>query len=344
MVPITSVTPAAPAGVARDARRPLVSVVLPVFNEAETLLPLLHRLDQVARSLASRYAFEFVLVDDGSSDRTIEAAEQLAAMDDRIRLVALRRNYGQTAALQVGFEHVGGDIVISMDADLQHFPEDIPSFLDKIEEGYDVVCGWRADRREGVARRWPSAAANWLVRRVTGLTVHDVGTTFRAYQGDIVRQLRLLGEHHRFIPVLAKNLGATITEVQIKNIERPVGTSNYGLSRTLNVLLDIAFLVFYVKYLDRPIRVFGRLALGCIAAAALILAVLGFYTLVYHVPVVRERSGWFLLALVLLVSGVQFLLFGLVSEVVVRMYFYPGQAKPYLVRKTSSSVSSGARG
>ena len=325
------------------AGRTLVSVVLPVFNEAATLPQLLQRLDQVARSLATRYAFEFVLVDDGSTDRTIEAAEQLAAMDDRVRIVALRRNYGQTAALQVGFDHAEGDIVISMDADLQHFPEDIPPFLDKIDEGYDVVCGWRADRQEGVVRRWPSSAANWIVRRLTGLTVHDVGTTFRAYQGDIVRQLRLLGEHHRFIPVLAKNLGAKITEVQIKNVERPVGASNYGLSRTLNVLLDIAFLVFYVKYLDRPIRVFGRLALACIGLAAIILGVLAFYTLVYHVPVVRERSGWFLLVLVLLVSGVQFLLFGLVSEVVVRMYFYPGQAKPYLVRKISSSVSAGAR-
>ncbi len=247
------------------------------------------------------------------------------------------------AALQVGFEHAVGDVVISMDADLQHFPEDIPVFLERIEDGYDVVCGWRSDRREGVARRWPSSAANWLVRKLTGLTVHDVGTTFRAYQGDLVRQLRLLGEHHRFIPVLAKNLGARITEVEIQNIERPVGTSNYGLSRTLNVLLDIAFLVFYVKYLDRPIRVFGRLALVCIALAGVILAVLGFLTIAYHVPAVRERSGWFLLALVLLVSGVQFLLFGLVSEVVVRMYFYPGQAKPYLVRKVSSSVSTGAR-
>ena len=327
------------------ARRPLVSVVLPMFNEAATLPQLLQRLDQVASSLSSRYAFEFVLVDDGSSDRTIEAAERLSAIDDRVRLVALRRNYGQTAALQVGFEHAAGDIVISMDADLQHFPEDIPSFLDKIEDGYDVVCGWRADRQEGVVRRWPSAAANWLVRRVTGLRVHDVGTTFRAYQGDLVRQLRLLGEHHRFIPVLAKNLGARITEVQIKNIERPVGASNYGLSRTLNVLLDIAFLVFYVKYLDRPIRVFGRMALACIGLAGVILGALAFLRIVYDVPVVRERSGWFLIALVLLVSGVQFFLFGLVSEVVVRMYFYPGQAKPYLVRSASKSgVSAGARG
>lgn len=319
-------------------RRQLVTIVLPVYNEAATLPQLMERLEQVALTMSGRYTFEFVLVDDGSTDGTIETAEHLAAVDGRVKVVALRRNYGQTAALQVGFDHAQGDIVMSMDADLQHFPEDIPAFLDRIEEGYDVVCGWRSDRREGVARRWPSRAANWLVRKLTGLTVHDVGTTFRAYQGDIVRQLHLLGEHHRFIPVLAKNLGAKITEVEIKNIERPVGTSNYGLSRTLNVLLDIAFLVFYVKYLDRPIRVFGRLALLCIVAAGVILGVLGFLTIAYHVPAVRERSGWFLLALVLLVSGVQFLLFGLVSEVVVRMYFYPGQAKPYLVRSRSSGV------
>ena len=322
--------------------RQLVTVVLPVYNEAATLPQLMQRLDQVARSLSGRYAFEFILVDDGSRDRTIEAAEEFAAVDERVKVVALRRNYGQTAALQVGFDHAEGDVVISMDADLQHFPEDIPAFLEKIEQGYDVVCGWRSDRREGVVRRWPSKAANWLVRTLTGVTVHDVGTTFRAYQGDIVRQLRLLGEHHRFIPVLAKNLGATITEVEIRNIERPSGTSNYGLSRTLNVLLDIAFLVFYTKYLDRPIRVFGRLALACIGAAGVILAALGYLTIAYHVPVVRERSGWFLLALVLLISGVQFLLFGLVSEVVVRMYFYPGQAKPYLVRKVSNRVTTGA--
>ena len=322
-------------------KRQLVSIVLPVYNEAATLPQLMQRLEQVTRTLSGRYEFEFVFVDDGSRDRTIEAAEQFAAVDDRVKVVALRRNYGQTAALQVGFDHAGGDIVMSMDADLQHFPEDIPAFLDRIEEGYDVVCGWRSDRREGVARRWPSKAANWLVRKLTGLTVHDVGTTFRAYQGDIVRQLRLLGEHHRFIPVLASNLGAKISEVEIKNIERPVGTSNYGLSRTLNVVLDIAFLVFYVKYLDRPIRVFGRLALACMAVAGVILGVLAVLMVVYHVPVVRERGGWFILALVLLVSGVQFLLFGLVSEVVVRMYFYPGQAKPYLVRSISrSGVSS----
>lgn len=328
----------APAGDVRGVTapaRPLVSVVLPVFNEASTLPELIRRLGEVARTLESRYVFEFVFVDDGSTDGTVEAAGRLAALDSRIALVSLRRNYGQTAALQVGFEHARGAIIISMDADLQHFPEDIPQFLAKIEDGYDVVCGWRADRQEGPARRWPSAAANWLLRRLTGLTIHDIGTTFRAYRSDVVHQLRLLGEHHRFIPVLATNVGAKLAEVQIQNIGRPVGASHYGLSRTFNVVLDILFLVFYVKYLDRPIRVFGRLALAAITVAVVITAVLGYISLAYGVPVVRERSGWFLLALVLYVSGVQFLLFGLVSEVIVRLYFYPGQAKPYLVRKIS---------
>src|SRR5689334_24461312 len=177
----------------------LVSVVLPVYNEADTLVELLHRLRAVASSLAGRYDFEFILVDDGSRDRTVSVGEQLAASDPRISVVTMRRNYGQTAALQTGFEQTRGDVVISMDADLQHFPEDIPLFLAKIDEGYDVVCGWRADRQEGVRRRWPSAAANRLVRMLTGTTIHDVGTTFRAYRGDFVRQLQLLGEHHRFI-------------------------------------------------------------------------------------------------------------------------------------------------
>jgi glycosyltransferase involved in cell wall biosynthesis len=321
-----------------DGRRRLVSVVLPLYNEATTLPELLRRLGVVADGLSRDYTFEFLCVDDGSTDDTRQVAERLCASDERITLVALRRNYGQTAALQAGFDEARGDMILSMDADLQHFPEDIPLFLHKLDEGYDVVCGWRADRREGVIRRWPSAAANWLIRKLTGMAIHDIGTTFRVYHGDFARQLQLLGEHHRFIPVLAGHLGARLAEVPIRNIERPAGTSNYGLSRTFNVLLDIAFLVFYTKYLDRPIRVFGRLALASLGAAGLILAVLAAISVLYGVPVVRERSGWFMLSLVLGVSGIQFLLFGLISEVIVRMYYYPGQAKSYLVRRASSRI------
>lgn len=339
MEPVTSTVD--DGGSASSAAATLVSVVLPVFNESSTVEELAGRLRAVAAGL-SRYDFEFVLVDDGSTDQTAAACTQLAAADPRVVVVSLARNYGQTAALQVGFEHCHGDIVISMDADLQHFPEDIPRFLDKIAEGYDVVCGWRADRQESADRRLPSAAANWIIRRLTGLTIHDVGTTFRAYRGDLVRQLRLLGEHHRFIPVLARSLGARLTEITIKNVRRPVGTSNYGLSRTLNVILDVAFVVFYVRYLDRPIRVFGRLALVSLAAALAISVVLAFIAISSGVPVVRERSGWFLLALVLYLSGLQFLTFGLISELLVRLYFYPGGAKPYLVRQVLGARASAA--
>jgi glycosyltransferase involved in cell wall biosynthesis len=324
--------------VSEPSPRRLVSIVVPLYNEARTLPELVERLGAVERTLSARYTFEILFVDDGSSDGTLAAAEAIAAQTPGITVVALRRNYGQTAALQVGFEHANGSIVISMDGDLQHFPEDIPSLIARIDDGFDVVCGWRFDRQEGPIRRWPSAVANWLIRSLTGLTIHDVGTTFRAYRGDVVRQLRLLGEHHRFIPVIAAAHGARLTEVKIKNIERPSGASNYGLSRTFNVMLDILFVVFYVRYLDRPMRVFGRLALAVLAAATAITIGLGFLALVYDVPVVRERSGWFMLALLLYVAGVQFLLFGLMSEVVIRLYFYPGQAKPYLVRRVTGGA------
>jgi glycosyltransferase involved in cell wall biosynthesis len=314
-----------------SARR-LVSVVVPVYNEAAVLPELLERLQRVADQLSSRFDFEFVFVDDGSSDESPKVATRLAADEPRLVVAVLRRNYGQTAALQAGFGYASGAIVVSMDADLQHFPEEIPQFLDKIDEGFDVVCGWRHDRQEGIGRRWPSAAANWLLRAVTGVRVHDIGTTFRAYTADVVHELRLLGENHRFVPVFARTVGARLTEVKIQNIPRSKGASNYGLSRTFNVLLDIFFLAFYVHYLDRPIRLFGRIAVATFAAASVITVVLAEQYLVEGVAVVRERSGWFTLALVLYVSAVQFLLFGVLSELLVRMYFYPGRPQPYAVR------------
>jgi glycosyltransferase involved in cell wall biosynthesis len=321
----------------------LVSVVVPLYNETETLAELMRRLQAVCATLELRYRFEFVFVDDGSRDTTVEEVEAHAATDTRVRVVVLRRNYGQTAALQVGFEHARGEIVVSMDGDLQHFPEDIPALLARIDEGYDVVCGWRANRKEGIVRRWPSRVANWTIRRLTRIAIHDVGTTFRAYRADVVRELRMLGENHRFIPVIAASLGARITEIPIQNIVRPSGTSNYGLSRTFNVLLDIGFFVFYVRYLDRPMRLFGRAAFALFAAATLISLMLAYLYFADGVPVVREHSGWFILALILYIGGLQFLLFGLLSEVLARQYFYPAQTKPYLVRRVVGEPDGGER-
>jgi len=320
----------------------LISIVVPLYNETATLAELVRRLTAVTSTLEPANRFEFIFVDDGSRDNTVEAVAAYARQDARIRIVELRRNYGQTAALQVGFEHVRGDVVISLDGDLQHFPEDIPALLAKLDEGFDVVCGWRADRKEGIIRRWPSRVANWAIRGLTRMSIHDIGTTFRAYRADVVSGMHMLGENHRFIPVIAAYLGARIAEVPIQNIVRPSGTSNYGLSRTFNVLLDIVFFSFYVRYLDRPMRLFGRAAFALIGIATLIALALAYVFMTSGTPVVREHSGWFILALVLYVGALQFLLFGLLSEVLARQYFYPAQARPYLVRRVIGGDPGGA--
>ena len=311
---------------------PLVSIVLPVFNEQHVVPELLARLDAVTVGLASQYRFEFVFVDDGSTDGTVGALESRQGGDGRLRVVRLRRNYGQTAALQAGFDSAAGDIVISMDADLQHFPEDIPQFLAKLQEGYDVVCGWRRERQEGIRRRWPSKAANWILRKVTRLSIHDIGTTFRAYRADLLRDFRLLGENHRFVPVFARQAGARIAEIEIKNVARTVGESHYGLGRTFDVMLDIIFLVFYVRYLDRPIRFFGKIGFLILFAAGLITLGLAVAYFVYGIPVVRDHTGWFILALVLYLGGLQSIFVGVLAELLVRMYFEPNRRAPYYVR------------
>lgn len=312
---------------------PLVSVVAPFFNERESLPELLTRWASAVAPLEDRYDFEFVLVDDGSKDGSLSVAKGLAAREARLRIVELRRNYGQTAALQAALDAAEGDIIISMDADLQHFPEDIPRFLAEIEAGSDVVCGWRHQRQEGIVRRWPSSVANYLIRRIARVAVHDVGTTFRAYRREIVQDVRLLGEHHRFVPVLAQLVGARLTELPIQNVERPHGQSNYGIGRTLNVFIDLAFLFFFTRYLDRPLRIFGRIALG---AGALGLAIAGWLVIVFLTtgrPVVRDHSGWFILSSFLMLTAVQVLLAGILAELLARVYFAQSGRSSYQVRR-----------
>lgn len=323
---------------ARVAITPLVSVVAPVFNERASIDEFVRRLVAATRGL-SRYDWEFVLVDDGSRDGSVAAAKALLSVEPRLRVIELRRNFGQTAALQAGLAAARGSIVISMDADLQHFPEDIPQFLAGIEAGHDLVCGWRHARREGVLRRWPSRIANMLIRRATGVEIHDFGTTFRAYRADLVRHLQLLGEQHRFVPALAFQVGARITEVKIQNIERPHGTSNYGLGRTLNVFLDILFVYFSLKYFTRPLKAFGKIALLLFLAGTAIAGSLTTYSWITGLSTVRERGGWFLLSAVMILAALQILLTGLVAEILVRIY-YRGSHTDYVVRHEWTSGSS----
>jgi glycosyltransferase involved in cell wall biosynthesis len=320
-----------------DSHRPLISIVAPVFNEAATLAEFVRRLVAVCSGIQSRYRVEIVLVDDGSKDDSLAVAKRLIETEPRLRVIELRRNFGQTAALQAGLSCARGDFIISLDSDLQHFPEDIPKFLELAEQGYDLVCGWRKDRRENALRRWPSRAANALIRRVIGVDLHDFGTTFRLYRADLISHITLIGEEHRLVPALAHLVGARIAEVPIQNIERPVGVSNYGIGRTFGVALDILFLYFSRFYMARPLRVFGKVSALLFAAGAAIGAVLLTINVLTGEPTTRTRSGWFLLSAILGLSSLQVLLTGIVAEVLARLFYRTGSAESFVIRREWSA-------
>jgi len=312
--------------------RPLISVVAPVYNEGATLREFVTRLIEVSKRLDDQYDFEFILVDDGSSDDSLQVARSLLESEQRLRVVELRRNFGQTAALQAGLHAAVGEAVISMDSDLQHFPEDIPAFLTLLAEGYDLVCGWRFDRQEGIIRRWPSHVANQLIRRVAGIRVHDFGTTFRAYRSDLLQHIDLLGEQHRFVPALAALVGAKIAEVKIRNIERPAGKSNYGLGRTFSVALDIMLLYFFRFYFTKPLKVFGQLGAILIAVGVIIASTLLSYSWITGLSTIRAHGGWFLLSALLILIGMQTLLTGVLAEILIRVYYRTSGNRGYFVR------------
>src|SRR5437764_8453240 len=235
---------------------PKYSIVIPLHNEQENVTDLYDRLKAVME--ANGESFELVLVDDGSSDESFSLLRQIAGVDSRITVVRLRRNFGQTSALAAGFDNARGEYIIAMDGDLQHDPADIPMFLEKISEGYDIVSGWRKVRIDNLwLRRIPSRCANWLMAKLSGVDIHDFGTTFKAYRRDILEQVPLYGELHRFIPALASWHGASICELPIKNVNRERGASHYGLGRTFRVFFDLLTIRFLLKYLSRTLHFFG---------------------------------------------------------------------------------------
>lgn len=313
------------------SKRNLVSIIAPVYNEEAVIEEFVRRVVAAITPLESNYAFEIILVDDGSKDQTLHKMKQMAAHEKRLQVIQLRRNYGQTAALQAGLDGAHGKIAITLDADLQHFPEEIPAFLDKLEQGYDVVCGWRHQRAEGIIRRWPSRVANHLIHLISGVNIHDFGTTFRAYRAEFVKELRLLGESHRYLPVLIANMGGKVTEIPIQNIERPAGESNYGLGRTFGVMLDLILLQFLTHYLDRPLRVFGKVAASGFIVGASIILMLVIYAWISGVHAVQERLGWFLVAVFSIISSVQILLTGILAEILVRVFYAQGDRRVYNV-------------
>lgn len=308
-----------------------VSIIIPVYNEAESL-PLLHQSIRKAMEGISR-DWEVVYVDDGSADSSYPLLAELAESDpDHIRVVVLRRNFGQTAAIAAGIDHAHGEILVLMDADMQNDPADIPMMLEKLDQGYDVVSGWRVKRHDVfLTRRLPSQLANGLISRVTGVRLHDYGCTLKAYRREVITGFRLYGEMHRFIPAFAGWVGAKIVEVPVRHHPRRYGKTKYGLERTIKVILDLLTVKFLSSYANKPIYLFGGTG-GVLFLASLI-------TLIYIVV----RKLWFAESLVrspllqmstmLFILGFQSILLGLIAELLVRTY-HESQAKPtYTVRK-----------
>jgi glycosyltransferase involved in cell wall biosynthesis len=314
------------------------SIVVPLHNERENVTDLYARLKSVME--ASGESFEMVLVDDGSIDGTFALLREIAAVDSRVTVVKLRRNFGQTAGLAAGFDHARGEYIIAMDGDLQHDPADIPLFLEKIAEGYDIVSGWRKNRVDNFwLRRIPSRCANWLMAKLSGVEIHDFGTTFKAYRREILGQVPLYGELHRFIPALASWYGASIIEVPIKNINRERGASHYGISRTFRVFFDLITIRFLLKYLSRPLHFFGTLGMCSILAGCSISGWLILQKLLHHANVMDQHGPLIVFSAVLLLAGLNMLAAGLLGEMQVRHYHEPASRPPYSVDRVLRAQS-----
>jgi len=307
------------------------SVVVPFNNEEENVTALYARLKQVMEQVTD--SFELVLVDDGSTDRTYKLLEEIAAVDSRVLVVKLRRNFGQTSALAAGFDHASGEFILAMDGDLQHDPNDIPNFLEKLEEGYDVVSGWRRARIDSfLMRRLPSRCANWLMAKLSGVEIHDFGTTFKAYRREVIQNIPLYGEMHRFIPVLASWYGASICEIPIRNLNRERGKSHYGLGRTFSVFFDLLTIRFLYLYMGRPLHFFGGFgALGILAGSVISAFLLGIKVMNPHVNLMEQHGPIFVIGGVLIVAGIQMLAIGLLGELQVRHYHTVQNRAPYTV-------------
>jgi glycosyltransferase involved in cell wall biosynthesis len=308
------------------------SVVVPLYNESAVVQELYDRLTKTLAATGLYY--QLIFIDDGSSDNTLQILKNIVAKDSKVVVVELRRNFGQTPALAAGFDVARGQIIISMDGDLQHLPEEIPAFLGKLNEGCDVVSGWRKNRVDNLlVRKIPSRAANWLASKISGVDIHDFGTTFKAYRREVIEQLNLYGEMHRFIPALLSQSGMKIIEIPITNVIRPSGSSNYGLGRTLRVVFDLITLRFLLGYITRPLHFFGRVALCCITASLLMAAYILFDKLYYSVPILVAHGPLAGLAAVLLMISTIFIATGLIGEMISRVYFESTGKKIYSVRK-----------
>lgn len=314
-----------PSGVPLD-----LSVVVPIYNEVESLPPLIQAVNQVLDGLG--LTAEMLCIDDGSTDGSGDCLRRLVRQYPRLRAIVLRRNYGQTAALAAGFDAAQGQVIVTMDGDLQNDPADIPRLLDRLHEGYDLVSGWRRDRQDpALTRLLPSLVANWIIARVTGVPIHDYGCTLKAYRTELIRDLNLYGELHRFLPALAMIEGARITEIPVHHRDRQFGLSKYGLGRTQRVVMDLLTVYFMKKFLTRPMHIFG--GAGCMAMVAGV--GLGIYLTFVKLLADQDIGDrpLLVLAVVLFLAGIQLFSLGILAELMMRTYHESQQRPIYRIRE-----------
>jgi glycosyltransferase involved in cell wall biosynthesis len=310
----------------------MISIVVPIHNEEHSILPLYDRLTTVLDRIGRSY--EILFVDDASTDRSFELLSNLAHTDTRLTIIQLRRNFGQTPALAAGFDAAKGKVIIAMDGDLQHAPEDIPALLAKIDEGFDIASGWRKERVDNaLTRKLPSRIANWMMARASGMDLRDFGTTFKAYRADVLRDVNLYGELHRFIPALASFYGARVAEVPIQNTVRSTGGSHYGLSRTFRVLFDIITIRFLLKYMTRPMHFFGALGLVGTTIGGALLSWLAIEKVFMRVDIIDVHGPLMVGGALLLLSGLMMFSTGLIGELVMRTYFESQNRRIYAIRE-----------
>lgn len=315
-----------------------VSIVVPIFNEEENVPILCEKLNEVMPTLNRSY--EIVLIDDGSSDSSWEKLVQCAKKYKHIRLIKFRRNFGQTAAMSAGFRESKGDVIITLDADLQNNPADIPRILERMDKGFDVVSGWRKDRKDTfINRKLPSIMANWIISKITGVPLHDYGCTLKGYSREIVKNLELYGEMHRFIPALASWVGGSIDEIPVDHQPRRFGKSKYGISRTLRVVLDLITVKFLLRYSTRPIQIFGKIGFWFGSTGTLFLFAMTTMHILFKFGIGSEAMAklikspfWVMTAFMLMFFGIQFLSMGLLAEIQIRTY-HESQNKPIYVIK-----------
>lgn len=312
-----------------------ISVIVPLFNESSTLVELCELLTKNLRALNRSY--EIIFVNDGSTDSTRSLVGDIAQRDSKVICIDFTKNFGQTAAISAGFDNANGEILISMDGDLQHDPNEIHKFVEKIDEGYDLVSGWRKERADGFfLRRFPSWCANKLIKLVSGVNLHDFGTTFKAYRRETLEGVELYGDSHRFIPALISYYYKNFYEIPISNIVRPAGKSCYGIGRTLRVFLDILFIRFFLGYIGRPFHFFGIIALilGLLGTSVCFILTIGHY---FYGSAIGDNLGNLLFGIMLVILSVQFFGIGIVAEINSRVYFKTSDKRNYKIRAIHSS-------